>query len=369
MEHLVVCLPTDVAAVVRITTSVEASPREAVATRYPIASRLLSRRPSPSRWHRDGLWGRDSAYAASVRRGFVVLPYLFARCLALEGLSRSEVVSIFWDPHPREPVEGDIQAMSVLELAAHVCDAEGFEVLSWRRPDSPLSHCLSLRWFQSHVVVSGVSPQLGQAAVLHVFCVSMAALSRPCTGAEVGARLASRACRLRVPLLAASGGGLVAVVVTTFPHDVSKCSPIALAGTIVIAWPCLVFRGLRWSGHGQTRASGGSRSVSSRYRSSVLWCQSVVAHVCMASRPCGVPGVRGGSACGPSTLWRFEVAVLAVRRRSHLVVYVVSASVSRVSSALCPTPLVSAGVVCVPRPWLVVVALYYSLPLLSSTTL
>ncbi|MQL89611.1 hypothetical protein Taro_022188 [Colocasia esculenta] len=30
--------------------------------------------------------------------------------------------------------------------------------------------------------------------------------------------------------------------------------------------------------------------------------------------------VRGGSACGPSTLWRSEVAVLAVRRRSHLVV-------------------------------------------------
>ncbi|MQL83274.1 hypothetical protein Taro_015756 [Colocasia esculenta] len=40
----------------------------------------------------------------------------------------------------------------------------------------------------------------------------------------------------------------------------------------------------------------------------------------MASRPCSVPRVRGGSASGPSTLSRFEVAVLAVRRRSHLVV-------------------------------------------------
>ncbi|MQM13722.1 hypothetical protein Taro_046652 [Colocasia esculenta] len=30
----------------------------------------------------------------------------------------------------------------------------------------------------------------------------------------------------------------------------------------------------------------------------------------MASRPRGVPGVRGGSACGPSTLWRSEVVVL-----------------------------------------------------------
>ncbi|MQM09004.1 hypothetical protein Taro_041863 [Colocasia esculenta] len=30
--------------------------------------------------------------------------------------------------------------------------------------------------------------------------------------------------------------------------------------------------------------------------------------------------VRGGSACGPLTLWRFEEAMLAVRHRSHLVV-------------------------------------------------
>ncbi|MQM01132.1 hypothetical protein Taro_033889 [Colocasia esculenta] len=39
------------------------------------------------------------------------------------------------------------------------------------------------------------------------------------------------------------------------------------------------------------------------------------------------------------------------------------------ASALCPTPLVSAGVVCVARPRLVVVALRCSLPLLSSTLL
>ncbi|MQM22138.1 hypothetical protein Taro_055186, partial [Colocasia esculenta] len=96
----------------------------------------------------------------------VVLPRLFARCLALEGSSHSEVVSISWDPHPREPVEGGIRATSVLELAAHVWDAEGFGVLSWHRSDNPVSHCLSLRWFRSHVVVLGVGPQLGQAAVL-----------------------------------------------------------------------------------------------------------------------------------------------------------------------------------------------------------
>ncbi|MQM14371.1 hypothetical protein Taro_047301 [Colocasia esculenta] len=63
-----------------------------------------------------------------------------------------------------------------------------------------------------------------------------------------------------------------------------------------------------------------SASVFSRFRGPVLGCQSVVAPVCVASRPCGMSIVRGGSACGPSALWRFEVAMLAVRRRSHLVV-------------------------------------------------
>ncbi|MQL88052.1 hypothetical protein Taro_020599, partial [Colocasia esculenta] len=92
------------------------------------------------------------------------------------------VVSVAWDPRPREPVEGVLRATSVLELVAHVCDAEGFGVLSSRRLDSPLSHCLSLCWFRSHVVVPGVRPQLGQAAVLRVLCVSVAALSRPSRG-------------------------------------------------------------------------------------------------------------------------------------------------------------------------------------------
>ncbi|MQL93343.1 hypothetical protein Taro_025988 [Colocasia esculenta] len=48
----------------------------------------------------------------------------------------------------------------------------------------------------------------------------------PFTGVEAGARIASRACGLRVPLLATSGGGLVAVVVTTFPHDIFECSSL-----------------------------------------------------------------------------------------------------------------------------------------------
>ncbi|MQL83816.1 hypothetical protein Taro_016312 [Colocasia esculenta] len=167
---------------------------------------------------------------------------------------------------------------------------------------SPLSHCLSLCWFQSHVVVLGVRPQLGQAAVLRVL-YSVAALSRPCAGAEAGARLASRARGLRVPLLATSGGGLVAIVVTMLPHDISN-----LHGNYSLVVPSS--RGRRWSGLVRTYASGGFRSVFSRFRSPVLGYQSVVAPASVVSRPGGVSRVRGGSACGPSTSWRSEVVVL-----------------------------------------------------------
>ncbi|MQL86298.1 hypothetical protein Taro_018838, partial [Colocasia esculenta] len=144
------------------------------------------------------------------------------------------------------------------------------------------------------------------------WCVSVAALSYPSTGAEVGARLVSRACGLRAPFLATSGGGLVAVVVTAFPHDVSN-----LYGGYSLVVPS---SRRRWSGLVRTCASGGFRSVFSRFRSPVLGCQSVVAPASVVSRPSGVSRVRGGYACGPSTLWRSEVAVLEVRRHSHLVV-------------------------------------------------
>ncbi|MQL75289.1 hypothetical protein Taro_007661 [Colocasia esculenta] len=43
-------------------------------------------------------------------------------------------------------------------------------------------------------------------------------------------------------------------------------------------------------------------SVFSRFRGPVLRCQLVMAPTCVASRPGGVSGVRGGSAFGPSTL-------------------------------------------------------------------
>ncbi|MQL82460.1 hypothetical protein Taro_014935 [Colocasia esculenta] len=277
MEHPVVCLPTDVAAAVCVTTSVEALPRsgvtcavggrdkgrcrdlvshhdrEAVATRCPITSRLLSWCPSPSRWHRDGLWGRDSACAASggFRGQFV------CRC----------------DPCPQEPIEGVLRAMSVLELAAHVWDTEGFGVLSWRRPDSPLSHCLSLRWFRSHVVVSGVRPQLGQAAVLRVLYV----LWRLCLALAWG-----------------------------------RSVPVARACTVVIARLCLVSVGVVGLALGRPVLLVVPASVISRFRGPILGCQPVMALACVASRPGGVSGVWG---------------------------------VLSTAFALCPTPLVSAGVV------------------------
>ncbi|MQL68675.1 hypothetical protein Taro_000950 [Colocasia esculenta] len=88
MEHPLVCLPTDVVAAVRVATSVEASPRQ----QFSVV--------------------------------LVVLPRQFSRCLALEGLSRSEVVSISKDPHPREPVDGGIQAMSMLDSVSPFAGVE-----------------------------------------------------------------------------------------------------------------------------------------------------------------------------------------------------------------------------------------------------
>ncbi|MQM07066.1 hypothetical protein Taro_039901 [Colocasia esculenta] len=117
--------------------------RVAVATRCLVASGFVSRCPSPSRWYRDGLWGRDSASGVFVARlcvgvcpraglalrtfcqrfvvVLIVLPRMFARCLALEGLSHSEVVSIAWDPHPQEPVE--------VHLLVALCSGGGFPEL------------------------------------------------------------------------------------------------------------------------------------------------------------------------------------------------------------------------------------------------
>ncbi|MQM20832.1 hypothetical protein Taro_053860 [Colocasia esculenta] len=64
---------------------------------------------------------------------------------------------------------------------------------------------------------------------------------------------------------------------------------------------CSALEGLS---HSETRASGGFRFGVLSTPSSRSGCQSVVAPVSVVSRPGGVSRVRGGSACGPSTLWR-----------------------------------------------------------------
>ncbi|MQM07967.1 hypothetical protein Taro_040816 [Colocasia esculenta] len=184
-----------------------------------------------------------------LRRGFVVLPRQFARCLALEGLFCSEVVFVAWDPRSRKPVEGVLWAMSVLELAADRADsgAEGK---------------------MSHVVVLGVGLQLGQAMVLRVLCVLDGSVS---------------------PF---RGGG---------------------ACTTVLAWLCLAPMGVVGLALGRPVLLVVSPSVFSWFRGPVLGCQSIVALAC----------------------------------------------VPRVAFAVCPTPLVSVGVVCVSRPLLVVVVSYF----------
>ncbi|MQL88583.1 hypothetical protein Taro_021157 [Colocasia esculenta] len=165
------------------------------------------------------------------------------------GLSRRVCMSRQGSCHDVLPLRNSV-AVAVPRPA---WDTEDGQSSTRCRLVSPLSHCLSLRWFRSHVVVSGVRPQLGQAVVLHVLCVFVAALSRPCTGTEARARLASRACGLRVPLLAASGGGLVVVVVTTFPSVIHLPS---LHGGYSLVVPS--FHGRRWSGLVETHASCGS---------------------------------------------------------------------------------------------------------------
>ncbi|MQM10017.1 hypothetical protein Taro_042908 [Colocasia esculenta] len=86
---------------------------------------------------------------------------------------------------------------------------------------------------------------------------------------------------------------------------------VALACTAVIAWLCLVSEGIVGLAFCRPVLLVVSASVFSWFRGPVLGCQSVVAPACVISWPCGMSTVRGGSACGPSTLWRSEVAVLA----------------------------------------------------------
>ncbi|MQM09907.1 hypothetical protein Taro_042790 [Colocasia esculenta] len=112
----------------------------------------------------------------------------------------------------------------------------------------------------------------------------------PFAGAEAEARLASRACGLRVRLLAASGGGLVAVVVTAFSSRRFQVSPIALSLHDGHSLAVPRIRGRRWSGLVQTSTFSSSRFgvlLASQFRSRVL--------------------VRGGiGVCGLLTSWHVQ---------------------------------------------------------------
>ncbi|MQM03358.1 hypothetical protein Taro_036139 [Colocasia esculenta] len=71
----------------------------------PLEAAILSRWPGRPRQDRGALGCRDLVATARA--------VATARCVAT-----SAVVTIAWDPHPREPVEGVLRATRVLELAA-----------------------------------------------------------------------------------------------------------------------------------------------------------------------------------------------------------------------------------------------------------
>ncbi|MQM09555.1 hypothetical protein Taro_042430, partial [Colocasia esculenta] len=97
---------------------------------------------------------------------------------------------------------------------------------------------------------------------------------------EAGARLVSGGRGQRVPLLAASGGGLVAVVVTTFSSRHFQVFLVARACTAVIARLCLVSMGVVGLALGRPVFLVVPASVFSRFRGLVLGCQPLMAPVC-----------------------------------------------------------------------------------------
>ncbi|MQL75360.1 hypothetical protein Taro_007731 [Colocasia esculenta] len=69
--------------------------------------------------------------------------------------------------------------------------------------------------------------------------------------------------------------------------SVIRCPSLHVSYSLVVPSA----RGRCWSGLVQTYASGGFRTVFSRFRCPVLGCQSVVAPASVVSRPCGVLSV------------------------------------------------------------------------------
>ncbi|MQL82557.1 hypothetical protein Taro_015030, partial [Colocasia esculenta] len=153
-----------------------------------------------------------------------------------------------------------------------------------------------------------------------VACVvcSVAALSRPCSGVEAGARLASKACGLWVPLLAASGGGLVAVVVTAFSSRRFQVFLVARACTAVIARLCLVSVGVIGLALGRPVLLVVLALVFSQFRGPILGCQpvalSVVRQALVVDSVLVFPLALGAIVFGCGTLLRLVVLWLLMRR-------------------------------------------------------
>ncbi|MQL96828.1 hypothetical protein Taro_029509 [Colocasia esculenta] len=143
---LAVRLPADVATAERIATSEKASPR---------SDATLSR---PG-WPLVAVAMIVAMVSRRLRRAQQDL-FSFAQCSALEGFSARQVVTVTWDPYPRAPVS---EGVAPGGGCAQVSDFER-RGKQWGQRLSP-SHCLTLRWFWSHVGRSGVGPQFDRTAV------------------------------------------------------------------------------------------------------------------------------------------------------------------------------------------------------------
>ncbi|MQM20246.1 hypothetical protein Taro_053264 [Colocasia esculenta] len=272
-----VCLPSDVATAVRVVTSEEASPWSDVTL---LRRGCLSQLPFPSRWYRDGLGGPDKTWFASGVSVAEVVFRVFGPCrvcrrwlTVLLGVSGSA-------PHLRAcPVQRLSPFLGTPILGSLLREFSGLRACSI----SP-SHCLALRWFQSRVGRVGMGPQLGQAAV--VGCVVLGC------------------------------GSLASLYLGSL---------VALAYTVVVAWPCLVSVG-----------SVGHPTAVSVAHSLVL---SVVAPVCSSLNSWRVqsPGWFCLWALDLVEVW--DVGACVVRFGSHVVALVfrellVSAGACRVPAVL-----------------------------------
>ncbi|MQL77353.1 hypothetical protein Taro_009790 [Colocasia esculenta] len=300
-----VCLSTGVATAVCVATPEEASARVAVTVRYPVATGLLSCCPSPSRWYRDGLGGRVSAcvclgcsvvsvgvsacapglvFPQDLQVGNAVLavraclgcPTALLRvrpCLVLAGLVMGYKLAV------RHGSCCACLACSPSAWHLRACPVQRLSPL----PGTPilgslLRECSGLRACSSWWTLERRGKR-GLDSGAESF-VELSCMGRDAEVVDAGRDLVRLQCCVRLcvsvaalPRSSAEGRQKLGWRV----EGVDSVSPSWLL--TAVAW-LLLFR-----------AFGGFRSVSSRFCSPVLGCQSVVAPAPVASRPRGVSGV------------------------------------------------------------------------------